>query len=68
MCQCSQCNTTEEEVAHHYLQSAIENLISNQRQLDMDGCEVGVSREALETVLRHLTIPSPTLLADPTPF
>lgn len=68
MCQCSQCNTTEEEVAHHYLQSAIENLISNQRQLDMDGCEVGVSREALETVLRHLTVPSPDLTADPTPF
>lgn len=30
---------------------AIENLKSNQRQLDMDGCEVGVSRQALEEAL-----------------
>lgn len=68
MCQCSQCNTTEEEVAHHYLQRAIENLRTTQRQLDADGCEVGVSREALETVLRHLIEPQPDLSVDPTPF
>jgi hypothetical protein len=30
---------------------AIENLKINQRQLDMDGCEVGVSRQALDEVL-----------------
>lgn len=30
---------------------AIENLKSNQRQLDMDGCEVGVSRQAVEETL-----------------
>jgi hypothetical protein len=30
---------------------AIDNLKHNQRQLDMDGCEVGVSRQALEEVL-----------------
>ncbi len=30
---------------------ALENLKSNQRQLDMDGCEVGVSRQALEELI-----------------
>jgi hypothetical protein len=30
---------------------AIANLRSNQRQLDADGCEVGVSRQALDEVL-----------------
>lgn len=30
---------------------AIENLKSNQRQLDRDGCEVGVSRQALDEAL-----------------
>lgn len=33
---------------------AIENLTNCQRQLDMDGCEVGVSRQALDEVLGHL--------------
>lgn len=28
-----------------------ENLKANQRQLDMDGCEVGVSRQALDETL-----------------
>lgn len=58
MCQCSQCNSTEEEAAHHYLSAAIENLLSNQTQLDADGVQVGVSREALDVVLRHLTMPA----------
>lgn len=31
--------------------AAARNLRSRQRQLDMDGCEVGVSRQALEEVL-----------------
>lgn len=30
---------------------AIENLIDNQRQLDADGCEVGVSRQALDEAI-----------------
>lgn len=30
---------------------ALENLKSNQRQLDADGCEVGVSRQALEELI-----------------
>lgn len=30
---------------------AIENLTTCQRQLDMDGCEVGVSRQALDETL-----------------
>lgn len=30
---------------------ALENLKSNQRQLDMDGCEVAVSRHALEELI-----------------
>lgn len=30
-----------------------ENLRSNQRQLDMDGCEVGVSRQALDETLEQ---------------
>lgn len=34
--------------------AAIENLTNCQRQLDMDGCEVGVSRQALEEVLEWL--------------
>lgn len=33
---------------------AIENLRTCQRQLDMDGCEVGVSRQALEETLAEL--------------
>lgn len=32
-------------------QTAFENLRNCQRQLDMDGCEVGVSRQALDEVL-----------------
>lgn len=31
--------------------SAIENLIENQKQLDADGCMVGVSRQALDEAL-----------------
>jgi hypothetical protein len=30
---------------------ASDNLRTNQRQLDMDGCEVGVSRQAVEETL-----------------
>lgn len=30
-----------------------ENLKSNQRQLDMDGCEVGVSRQAVDETLEQ---------------
>ncbi len=33
---------------------AYKQLRSNQRQLDMDGCEVGVSRQALEEVLGEI--------------
>lgn len=41
------------QLAEHELRNAIENLRACQRQLDMDGCEVGVSRQALEIVLAH---------------
>jgi hypothetical protein len=34
--------------------SAIENLRTCQRQLDMDGCFVGVSRQALEETLAYI--------------
>lgn len=34
---------------------AIENLKTCQRQLDMDGCEVGVSRQALDETLDVLS-------------
>lgn len=34
---------------------AVANLRANQRQLDMDGCEVGVSRQALDETLALLT-------------
>lgn len=34
---------------------AIEHLRNHQRQLDMDGCEVGVSRQALDEVLDYIT-------------
>jgi hypothetical protein len=30
---------------------AVRNLRTNQRQLDMDGCEVGVSRQAIEEAI-----------------
>lgn len=33
------------------MSAAVENLKSNQRQLDMDGCEVGVSRQALDEAI-----------------
>ena len=33
---------------------AIENLCNSQRQLDADGCHVGVSRQALEETLEWL--------------
>lgn len=33
------------------MNAAIENLKTNQRQLDADGCEVGVSRQALDQTL-----------------
>lgn len=35
---------------------AIEALTNNQRQLDMDGCEVGVSRQALDELLAALAV------------
>lgn len=41
------------QVAERDLHDAVENLRACQRQLDMDGCEVGVSRQALEIVLAH---------------
>lgn len=41
------------QVAERDLRDALENLRACQRQLDMDGCEVGVSRQALEIVLAH---------------
>jgi hypothetical protein len=40
------------------------NLRQNQRQLDADGCEVGVSRQALEEILAayaELVAPKPPL-------
>lgn len=39
--------------------AAIKNLRDYQRQLDMDGSEVGVSRQALDEVLAYLTRPTP---------
>jgi hypothetical protein len=33
------------------MSEASDNLAANQRQLDMDGCEVGVSRQAVEETL-----------------
>ena len=33
------------------MNAAIKNLKTNQRQLDADGCEVGVSRQALDETL-----------------
>jgi len=33
------------------MSAASDNLRANQRQLDMDGCEVGVSRQAVEETL-----------------
>lgn len=35
---------------------AVENLKTNQRQLDMDGCEVGVSRQALDETLASYAV------------
>lgn len=35
------------------MSAASENLKSNQRQLDMDGCEVGVSRQAIDETLEQ---------------
>ena len=35
---------------------AIANLRSHQRQLDADGCEVGVSRQAIEETLALLAV------------
>jgi hypothetical protein len=40
---------------------AIKNLREYQKQLDMDGCHVGVSRQALDEVLDYIDrAPSPT--------
>lgn len=39
--------------------AAIESLTGNQRQLDMDGCHVGVSRQALDEVLAYVAALSP---------
>ncbi|MCP4258440.1 MAG: hypothetical protein GY774_13215 [Planctomycetes bacterium] len=36
------------------LQDAIDNLRNHQKQLDMDGCMVGVSRQALDIILKAL--------------
>lgn len=35
------------------MSAASENLKTNQRQLDADGCEVGVSRQAVEETLEQ---------------
>lgn len=35
---------------------AIDALTNGQRQLDMDGCEVGVSRQALDETLAYLAL------------
>ncbi len=35
------------------MSAASDNLRSNQRQLDMDGCEVGVSRQAVDETLEQ---------------
>lgn len=35
--------------------AAVENLRTNQKQLDQDGAQVGVSRQALEEVLEFLS-------------
>lgn len=43
---------TAEELAFD-IKPAIDNLTECQRQLDADGCEVGVSRQALDEVLAH---------------
>lgn len=43
---------TTEELAFD-IKPAIDNLTECQRQLDADGCEVGVSRQALDEVLAH---------------
>lgn len=47
--------------------SAIENLQTNQRQLDQDGVYVGVSRQALEEVLAWIGLDLPRLRAQPSP-
>jgi len=36
------------------LKEAVEQLQNHQKQLDMDGVTVGVSREALDIVLKHV--------------
>lgn len=36
------------------MSAATENLKANQRQLDMDGCEVGVSRQALDEAIAEI--------------
>lgn len=38
------------------MHQAIENLKTNQRQLDADGCEVGVSRQALNETLEIVAV------------
>lgn len=42
------------EVRGVNMSAATDNLRSNQRQLDMDGCEVGVSRQAVEETLAEV--------------
>ena len=41
-------------------EEAIKHLTNNQRQLDMDGCEVGVSRQALDEVLDYISRTTPS--------
>lgn len=43
---------------------AIDALANNQRQLDMDGCEVGVSRQAVDEVLAGLRAALAALAAE----
>ena len=38
------------------MSDASANLKTNQRQLDMDGCEVGVSRQAVEETLEEYAL------------
>lgn len=44
---------------------AYENLRANQRQLDADGCEVGVSRQALDEILDAFATLNPSAVITP---
>ena len=50
---------TDPQVEAARLAEAIDQLVKHQRQLDMDGITVGVSREALDIVLAALSSTAP---------